>query len=142
LRRERDISALITHEFVNQNIPCNLSQLKSLIPRLLLVLPNTRLIIDGIDEYKKADQKAVLKELQALSQEENCKVLISSRKEVYIRDKLTGKDQISLDGSEELESDIGLYVKFKVRKLRTSDEKLLEMIESTLVEKADGKTLR
>ena len=66
------------------------------------------------------------------------KILLSSRKEVELRERLSGKPQISLDGSHKVELDIISYVKDKVTELRTSDEGLRAKIETILAAKADG----
>jgi len=98
------------------------------------------MIIDGIDECSRDNQKAVLKDLQrfCLCPTSRFKILFASRKEVYISDNLSSKPQISLDDLDEVEMDIRLYIKYKMRKLRTSDEILLQKIESILVGKANG----
>jgi len=107
---------------------------------MLEIVPDTRILMDGLDECSPENQRAVLKDIQAIcvGPEIRCKVLFSSRREVPIYEKLSSKPQILLDGREEVDSDIRSYVKYKVTKLRTSDENLLNMIESILVEKANG----
>jgi hypothetical protein len=67
-----------------------------------------------------------------------CKVLFFSRKEVHIRDKLSGKPQILLDGRMEVDLDIRSYVKYNIKQLHTSDALLLGRLESILAEKANG----
>jgi hypothetical protein len=138
-----DICALISNDFISRGISCGMSQLRILVPRLLEVIPYVRIIVDGIDECSKENQKIILKELRALctNSDTNCKILFSSRKEVLIREKLSGQPQISLDGRPEVDRDIRSFVKYKITKLRTSDEKLLDKIESILVKKANGNIL-
>lgn len=140
LRRHLDIASLIANEFVYRGLNCGLSQLRVLIPQMLEIVPDTRILMDGLDECSPENQRAVLKDIQAIcvGPEIRCKVLFSSRREVPIYEKLSSKPQILLDGREEVDSDIRSYVKYKVTKLRTSDENLLNMIESILVEKANG----
>jgi len=115
-------------------------QLRVLIPQLLEIVPYARIIVDGLDECSIDDQKAVLKELQAICLRPiiHCKVLFSSRREVYIREKLSGNQHIVLEERGEVELDIRLFVKYKMTKLRTSNRNLLKKIESLLVERADG----
>jgi hypothetical protein len=112
-----------------------------LVPQLLEIAANARFVVDGIDECSKENQKAILKELEAIytDQTTRCKVLFSSRKEVHIYKKLSEQPQISLDGRQEVDWDIRSFVKYKMTKLRTSDQDLLDRIESILVEKANGK---
>ena len=139
LRRHPDLASLISNEFVYQGVGCGMSQLKMLIPKVLEIASCTRIVIDGIDECPNEDQR-VIKDLQTLclGRNSHCKILYSSRREVQIAKQLSGKPQIFLDGREEVESDICLYVKHTVRTLRTANTRLLNEIESILVEKSDG----
>lgn len=140
LRRHLELASLMAHEFVYQGVSCGVTQLRILVPQLLEVVPCTRIIMDGLDECSKEDQKIILKEIQSLclGPRTHCKVLISSRREVYLREKLAGNQHISLEERAEVESDIRLYVRYKMIKLHTSNQNLLKRIESLLVEKADG----
>ena len=141
LRQHIDLASLIANEFVYCGSNCGITQLKILVPKLLEIVPFTRIIIDGIDECSNENQKTILRELQALCFGPNirCKILFSSRREVHIREKLSGKPQILLDGRMEVEFDIRSFVKYNIKKLRTSDELLLGRLESILAEKANGR---
>lgn len=141
LRRYLDLASLIANQYVYRGSNCGVAQLRVLIPQLLELVPYTRIVIDGLDECSIDDQGTVLKELQSLCLRSTifCKILFSSRQEVYIRDKLSGSLSISLEKRDEVESDIRLFVKYKITKLRTSDQDILKKIESLLVEKANGK---
>jgi len=141
LRQHQDAASLIANEFVYKAKNCGLQELRSLVPQLLQISPCTRIVVDGLDECSKHGQKTILKELQdiCLSWNSHCKIIFSSRKEAYLTEKLAAKSQISLDGHVKVESDIRLFVKYKMRQLRTSDASLLDMIESLLVDKANGK---
>jgi hypothetical protein len=140
LRFNLDLASLIANQFVYRGLPCGMVQLRELVPQLLQTTSYTRVVIDGVDECSRDDQKTILKEINALcvGPEMPSKVLYSSRKEVDIRDKLFGKPQIPLDGRHEVELDIRLYVRNKIRQLRTSDTELLNRIESILTRKANG----
>jgi hypothetical protein len=119
-----------------------MAQLRSLVPQLLEIIPDARIVVDGIDECSKENQKAVLKELEAVYKgPTRCKVLFSSRREVHIYKKLSEQARISLDGRQEVDWDIRSFVNYKITKLRTSDQDLLGRIESILVEKANGEDL-
>jgi hypothetical protein len=141
LRQHPDMVSLIANDFVYQNKNCGMPELRKLVPQLLEITPYTRIIVDGVDECSKQGQKSVLKELLGLCLGRNlhCKLLFSSRKEVHLAEKLSAKPQISLDGRDEVELDIRLYVIYKIRKLRSLDTALLNKIESILVDKANGK---
>jgi len=141
LRQHIDLASLIANEFVYCGSSCGITHLKILVAKLLEIVPFTRIIIDGIDECSNEDQKTILRELQAICFGPNvrCKILFSSRREVYIREKLSGKPEIPLDGRMEVECDIRSFVKYNIKKLRTSDELLLGRLESILAEKANGR---
>jgi len=140
LRKHLDLASLIANEFVYRGTNCSMVQLKILIPQLLAIVPCTRVVVDGVDECSKEGQQAILRDLQllCLDQTARCKILFSSRREVHIGQKLSGKPQVLLDGRIEVEKDICSYVKYNVRQLHTSDEDLLHRLESILVEKANG----
>ena len=140
LRQHPDICTLIANEFVYRGVSCGTTQLRVLVPQLLEIAANTRIIIDGIDECSKENQKAILKELEAIytGTATRCKVLFSSRREVHIYKKLSQQPRISLDERQEVDWDISSFVKYKITKLRTSDQGLLDRIELVLVEKANG----
>lgn len=140
LRRSMELASLIANEYVYRGSNCGMAQLRVLIPQLLELVPYTRVVIDGLDECSIDDQKTVIKEVQSLCLRPTirCKILFSSRQEVYIREKLSGNPHIPLEKREEVESDIQLFVKYKMTQLRTSDRNLLKKLESLLVEKANG----
>ncbi|CAG8952745.1 hypothetical protein HYFRA_00008989 [Hymenoscyphus fraxineus] len=138
LRQHPDTAALITNDFVYRGLGCGMPQLKTLIPKLLQLIGYTRIIVDGIDECSKENQKSIMKELQPLFISGNCKILFSSRKEVHIREKLSKQPRVSLDGRPEVDQDIRTFIKHKLAKLCTSDQDLLDRIEAILVGRANG----
>jgi hypothetical protein len=140
LRRHPDLASLIANEYVDRLLNCSMKQLRVLIPQILELVPYTRIVIDGLDECSIGDQKEVLKEIPYLCLRSTirCKILVASRREVYIREKLSGSQHISLEDREEVETDIRLYVKYKMTKLCTPNLDLLTEIESLLMEKANG----
>jgi hypothetical protein len=143
LRGNLDFASLIANSYVYQGISCGMAQLRVLVPQLLELSDYTRIIVDGLDECPPDSQRPILKELQSicLGPRMQCKILVSSRRDVPIYEKLSQKPQILLDGRQEVEMDIKLYVKYKVSNLRTSDENLLARVESILVEKANGRAI-
>lgn len=140
IRQHPDLTSLVCNEFVYKSAGCVMAQLRVLVSKMLETVSCARLVIDGIDETSKEIQKIVLKELQAVCLGENstCKILFSSRREVHLADKLADKPQIVLDGRKEVNLDIRLYVKNKIRKLDNSNPDLRIKIENILVEKANG----
>jgi hypothetical protein len=143
LRLHPDTCTLIANEFVYRGVTCGMAQLKILVLQLLELTAYARIVIDGIDECSMENQKEILKELEGLCTypATHRKVLFSSRREVQIYKKLSEQPQISLDGRQEVDWDIRSFVKYKITKLQTSDQGLLDRIESILVEKANGKCL-
>ncbi|KAH7308822.1 hypothetical protein BKA65DRAFT_174630 [Rhexocercosporidium sp. MPI-PUGE-AT-0058] len=140
LRRKVDLASLIANQYVYLGTSCGMAQLRTLLPQMLETLESTRIIIDGLDECPELEtQVSILRELQRLlGKDLHCKVIISSRREVKIAEKLSRKPQIQLDGRQEVESDIRLYVKYKIGSIETADHELRAKIESILVEKANG----
>ncbi|TGO32628.1 hypothetical protein BHYA_0301g00120 [Botrytis hyacinthi] len=140
LRQHHEISTLVANEFVYRGVDCTMTQLRALVPQLLQTVASTRIVIDGLDECSKEDQKLILKELRTIciGPALQCKVLFSSRKEAHIRQKLLKQPYIALDSRQEVNQDIQSYLKYKVSKLDTSDQELLKRIEITLMEKANG----
>lgn len=144
LRQHHEISTLVANEFVYRGVDCTMTQLRNLVPQLLQTVASTRIVIDGLDECSKEDQKVILKELRTIciGPALQCKVLFSSRKEAHIRQKLLKQPYIALDSRQEVNQDIQSYLKYKVSKLATSDQDLLKRIEKTLMEKANGKQVQ
>ncbi|KAH6703303.1 hypothetical protein BKA61DRAFT_636254 [Leptodontidium sp. MPI-SDFR-AT-0119] len=140
LRRNLDLASLIANQYVYQGASCGMAQLRILLPEMLETIDSTRIIIDGLDECSEVEtQMSILKDLQRLlGKDVGCKIIISSRREVKIAEKLSGKPQIQLDGRKEVELDIGLYVKYEVGSIKTTDPEVRAKIESILVEKANG----
>ena len=109
------------------------------MPQMLEVTKSTRIVIDGLDECSEESQMIVLKDfLRLLRKEVNCKIIIASRREVKIAERLSGRPQIKLDDREEVDSDIRQYIKYQVGLIRTSDSDLRQKIETILVEKSNG----
>ena len=139
LRRNVDLASLVANQYVYPGFSCSLVQLRNLLPQMLEVTKLPRIVIDGLDECSEESQMSVLKDLlRLLGKDVNCKIIIASRREVKIFEKLSNKPQIKLDNREEVESDIRLYVKYHIGSIETEDSRLRQNIESILVEKANG----
>jgi hypothetical protein len=102
---------MIANEYVYGGLLCGMAQLRTLVPQLREISGYTRIVVDEIDECSKKDQKAIVKELQALCTTPilRCKALFSSRKDVHIRKKLAKQPQISLDNRQEVDCDIRAF---------------------------------
>jgi hypothetical protein len=135
-----DLASLIANDFVYRGCVPTITQMRTLLPQILEIVPHTRIVIDGLDECSPEGQRSVLKEIQALISrpEIRCKILVSSRKEVQIRNRLAGKPHFDLDGREEVNHDIRLYIKDHVQKLHAVNKTVLDQVETSLVAKAMG----
>ncbi|KAH7409681.1 hypothetical protein BKA64DRAFT_404683 [Cadophora sp. MPI-SDFR-AT-0126] len=139
LRQNVDLASLIANQYVYPGTSCSISQLRTLLPQMFETTDSTRIIIDGLDECSKEAQMSVLNDLLRLpGKDVSCKIIVASRREVKITEKLSGKPQIKLDGREEVNSDIRSYVKHQVSSIETDDPDLRQKIETILVEKANG----
>lgn len=140
LRQHPDVCTFIANEFVYRGVSCGMPQLRSLVSQLLELCAYIRIVIDGIDECSDNNQKLILKELQTvcIGPTTRCKVLFSSRREVYLHEKFSKEPQITLDECQNVDWDIQSFVKYKILELHTSDKNLLLRIESILVDKANG----
>lgn len=135
-----DICTLIANKYAYSGMTSSMASLRTLVPLLLELVPYTRIIIDGIDEISKMDQKSILKELQTIcnSPAVRTKVLFSSRGEKRIYKRLSTQPQILLDECQEVNLDIQCFVEYKMTKLQTSDQNLRNKIKSILIERANG----
>jgi hypothetical protein len=143
LRQHLDLASLIANEFLYCGSNCGIVQLKLLIPKLLEIIPQTRIIVDKIDKCSNENQKAILRDIHTLFFRPNarCNILLSSQKEVHILKKLARKPQITLDRRSEVKLNIRSYVKHNIKKLRTSDELLLDRLENILAKKVNSECL-
>ena len=119
---------------------CGIPQLRLLIPKVLEFAASTRIVIDGIDECSNEDQNLVLRELDTLCLGPNShnKILFSSRREVRIAKMLYRMPELTLDGREEVDLDIHLYINHKMQEVECFDISLLDSIKATLVQKSNG----
>ena len=142
LRFHPELCTLIANEYVYHGLVCSMSQLRQLVPKLLALVGFSRVVVDGVDECTRDDQKIILKDLieTCTAQDLHCKVLLSSRKESYVRKKLQAKPSILLDERQEVKWDITTFVKHKMAKVRTSNQDLRERLEHILVTKSNGKS--
>ncbi len=146
LRQHSDLASLIANEFVYRGISNSIAHMRILLPKIFDIVPGPMIIIDGLDECSSETQKSILKEVQWLCSAQmshcHCKALISSRKEVFIHTKLTGRPHIQLDVRREVDLDIRSFIRFSIQGLRSAGKELLERVESVLVEKSHGAYLK
>jgi hypothetical protein len=139
-----DSASLVADKYASRNT-ATLVQLRKVLPELIATVPATRIIIDGLDECRVADQKAILNELFRLMKlsGDRCKLLISSRKNACIESVLGKKPTIFLsehDQRASIDMDIRLHVHEELMTLRERfDPAVIDKIEQIVVNKAAGK---
>jgi hypothetical protein len=86
LRQHPSISTLIANEYVYQGLGCVMSQLKQLVPKLLAIIGYTRVVLDGLDECSKDNQKSILKELLAVCAGQGLHFTIKSKRNPHSKE--------------------------------------------------------
>jgi hypothetical protein len=136
-----DLVPYIFENYANKGLAPNIVRLRRLFGELLDTIPAVRVILDGIDEYPEFDQRAILAELMSFSKfSDTCKILISSRVSIQIKEILSSSPTISLrDYHEEVQGDIRVYVCDRLGGLREKfGDQLIDQIERRVLERADG----
>jgi len=146
LRQNIELAGYVFENYANKGFPPSVSHLRTLLKSLLSTIPTTRICIDGLDEYPPGEQRAILAELLALAKQPggHCRILFSSRDVDNIRKALDKKPTISFrDEKDALERDIRAYVHGALAELRhrfRKNPRLMDKIESQIINKADGKS--
>ncbi|KAH6719009.1 hypothetical protein BKA61DRAFT_629792 [Leptodontidium sp. MPI-SDFR-AT-0119] len=130
LRQDPDLSSLIANEFVYRGVNNSISQMRILLPHILESLSCSTIIIDGLDERPLETQTMILKELQHIGDTQSIPCQIAR--------KLAKRPHIQLDGRCEVGWDIRSYPRHRIRELQSTDQSLLERLETGTVEKSNG----
>lgn len=151
IHHSRNRAAFVYNDYVLQGTTPSVSVLKQLIPHLLSGMPGCRLLLDGLDECKQAEQEAILKVIlpfvlgKPTGSSTNCKLAIFSQDTGYIRSMLKKYTCISLaDQSHVLEESIKSYVQHELADLRLAlddmeiPDSIMETMQQTIISKADG----
>jgi hypothetical protein len=142
LRSNRDLLSHVYERYSKTNTIRTSARMKALFNELLKMLPPTRIVIDGLDEYDEEDQKQILHCLISISDEQhgNFQILFVSREVIDIKRKLVKFPTIFLSEEQELISrDINKYIKSTLTDFRERfDSETMNEIEQILVRKADG----
>ena len=99
LRQSLELASFVHQAYLQKALGRSAPTMKKLMKDLLSTNRAVRIVIDGIDEWNRTAQKDTLKALVELQKHggSNCKLLIASRKEPWIRDAITHKVHVEID---------------------------------------------
>ncbi|PVH83786.1 hypothetical protein DL98DRAFT_652239 [Cadophora sp. DSE1049] len=150
VQQSPDLVPYILDEYVSRGVPASGSQLRKMIPKLLMGFSCLRIIIDGLDEIDESQQRQVLSDLtdfatHPLGPGSSCKMLIASRDVTLISRFLSQKTVLSL-GDDLIAFQVAVqpYVHHELSQLRKSlsdievEQTTMDVIEHRLVEKSNG----
>ncbi|KAJ8067481.1 hypothetical protein OCU04_004825 [Sclerotinia nivalis] len=144
LQANIELASHVADKYASSRPTATLAQVRKVLPELIATIPATRIIIDGLDECRVADQKSILNELLRLMKlsGDRCKLLVSSRENACIQSVLGKKPTISLsehDQRASIDIDIRLHVHEELIKLRERfDPAVIDEVEKIIVNKATG----
>ncbi|EXJ84684.1 hypothetical protein A1O3_05354 [Capronia epimyces CBS 606.96] len=144
LRANRDLVPHAFDNYANKSLPPSITHVKKLILDLLNIIQETRIFIDGLDEYSISQQRSMLTEILPFAKVSGgeCKIIISSRNVPDISNKLKNRPLISLrDEYSGVEGDIQNYLNEKLQELRErfegKDRETKDILDLVTL-KADG----
>jgi hypothetical protein len=144
LRANQDIMPYAFENYANKALPASIPHIRRLLSDLLGMIPETLVLIDGLDEYPASQQRSILTEILPLVKVAggNFKVLISSRDVPVIANKMRNKPLISpRDEYSGVDEDIQNYLNETLQDLKdrfTGKDKDLNEIIEVIKLKADG----
>lgn len=144
LRRNLDVLPYAFENYANKAFPASVSNVRRLLLEVLAIIPNTRICIDGLDEYPPSQQRSILTEILGFAKapSSRCKFLICSRDVPAIAKQLRNKPLLSLrDEQSGLDDDIENYLKENLQDLPErleGNEDVLNEVLGELRLKADG----
>jgi Cdc6-like AAA superfamily ATPase len=152
VQQRPDLVPYILDEYVSRGVPASGSQLRKMIPKLLMGFSCLRIIVDGLDEIEESQQRQVLSDLidfatNPLGPGSYCKILIASRDATVISRFLSQRTVLSLgDDLQAFQAAVQPYVHHELSELRKSlsdievEQTTMDVIEHRLVEKSNGNT--
>jgi hypothetical protein len=152
VQQRPDLVPYILDECVSRGVPASGSQLRKMIPKLLLGFSCLRIIVDGLDEIEESQQRQVLSDLidfatNPLGPGSPCKILIASRDVTVISRFLSQRTVLSLgDDLQAFQGAVQPYVHHELGLLRKSlsdievEQTTMDVIEHRLVKKSNGNT--
>lgn len=144
LRRNLDILPYAFENYANKAFSASVSNVRRLLLEILALIPNTRICIDGLDEYPQSQQRSILTEILGFARApgSQCKILICSRDVPTIDKQLRNKPLLSLrDEQSGVDDDIENYLKEYLQDLLErfeGNEHVMNEILGELRLKADG----
>jgi Cdc6-like AAA superfamily ATPase len=150
VQQSSDLVPYILDEYVSRGVPASGSQLRKMIPKLLMGFSSLRIVVDGLDEIEESQQRQVLLDLidfasKPLDPGSSCKILIASRDVPAISRFLSQRTVQSLGGDlQAFQTAVQPYVHHELSRLRKSlsdievEQATMDIIEHRLVEKSDG----
>ncbi|RFU24742.1 hypothetical protein B7463_g11594, partial [Scytalidium lignicola] len=150
VQQSPDLVPYILDECVSRGVPASGSQLRKMIPKLLMGFSCLRIIVDGLDEIEESQQRQVLSDLidfatKPLGPGSSCKILIASRDVTVISRFLSQRMVLSLgDDLQAFQAAVQPYVHHELSQIRNAlsdievEESTMAIIERRLVEKANG----
>ena len=148
IRQHKHLAQLVHDDYISNGWSACMQNLKRLLPQLLSVLDNVRIIVDGLDELENREHKPVLQELISLTTTSNlgnCKLLLSSREVQTITRLLSKRPTLRLSEERKfIAQAIHAYVHHifsdlqdRFHELFVAEETLNE-IEDKIVERSEG----
>jgi hypothetical protein len=144
LRANLDLMPYAFDNYANKGLPVSTAHLRRLLQELVVMIPEIRICVDGLDEYPEPDQRSILQDILPLTKVVggNCRVLISSREVPSITRALKNKPSISLRDEESgVDEDIDNYVHDALQELRErfcENEAIIDEIQHEISAQADG----
>jgi len=118
LRQNLELAPLIHQAFVQKGQGRSAPTIKKVLKEIVLSVKALRMVLDGIDEWDQMAQRDTLKALVELQKHggNNCKLLISSRKEPSIGKSMPCKAHMHID-TQSIEG-LHRYIKSNTEELR------------------------
>lgn len=142
LRSHLDMAELVHQVYLQKGSSRSFPAMKKILKDILFTIPNTRIVLDGIDECNHQTQRDVLRSLLELQKHagDTCKLLISSREEPTIRNAMSNKTHIKLDGRTT--DGLTIFIQNKVKELKEyfpeKEPALMDRVEHRLQSNAKG----
>ncbi|KAL8631318.1 hypothetical protein Q9189_003001 [Teloschistes chrysophthalmus] len=142
LRQNLDLAPLIHQDFLQKGLGPSGPTIRKVLKEILSTVTNVRIILDGIDEWGQTAQQDTLKILAELQRQggNQCKLLVSSRKEPLIAKHLPQKLHVHITG--QTAAGLHCYIQSSVESLREQfadlPPSIFGKLQRNLVDKANG----
>ena len=142
LRSHLDVAELVHQAYLQKGSSRSYPAMKRMLKEILSTVPNTRIVLDGLDEGDQKMQQETLKTLLELQKHagHNCKLLISSREEPSIGKTIPYRIHLKLD--DKTTQGLNIFIQHKVGELKIHfpelDTTLLTRVNDRLQAHAKG----